>query len=322
MRPSRRSLLVGGAALAGLGATGTVVARRRLGACGELPIRAIPADGVPEVPPGESLDFFVTGDTGHASELRASVVRAMLATRERARPSFVVLTGDNVYPAGVASVDDPAWRTHFEEPFGELGIPFYPCLGNHDHMGDAQAEIDYSAREPLWKFPSRYHSFRMPVAPGAEAEFFVLDTAPIRLGALNFFYTPEQVAWLDQALASSTARWKIAVGHHPLFSGGPKPLSSKLRWHLLPPFAEHTLDLYLSGHEHDLELLDPGRGWLQVVSGAGSGLDAVAPTTGTLFCNGEGGFAWISLRRAAAFVQFVSEQGTLATFRVERPLAG
>jgi len=317
MRPSRRTLLTSGAALVGLGAAGGLVARQRLGSRAARPIHAVRVDDVPAAAPGESLDFFVTGDTGHDTHQRASVVRAMLATRARARPAFLVLTGDNVYPSGVTSVDDPAWETHFVKAFGALEIPCYPCLGNHDHQGNVQAQIDYSARQPAWRFPAAWHSFRMPFA-GLEAEFFVLDTTALRLAAMNWFYTPDQIAWLEESMARSNAAWKVAIGHHPLHSGGPKSLSSKLRWQLIPPFAEHALDLYLSGHEHDLELLDPGHGWLQVVSGAGSSLDPVAPIEASLFDDSEGGFVWISLRAREAWIQFVAERGTLGSFRVER----
>jgi hypothetical protein len=31
---------------------------------------------------------------------------------------------------------------------------------------------------------------------------------------------PEQLAWLEQALAKSKARWRIVYGHHPIYSTG------------------------------------------------------------------------------------------------------
>jgi hypothetical protein len=63
------------------------------------------------------------------------------------------------------------------------------------------------------------------------------------------------VTWLDDALASSTARWKIVIGHHPLWSssGGKFEQAKALRRLILPTLCRQA-DLYLAGHEHTLEV--------------------------------------------------------------------
>ena len=46
-----------------------------------------------------------------------------------------------------------------------------------------------------------------------------------------------QIGWLDQQLKDSTARWKLAVFHHPIYSSGKKHGSDlKLRGKLEPLF--------------------------------------------------------------------------------------
>jgi len=319
MQPGRRKLLIGGGAAVGLAALGGWRAHRRLHAAGSRRCFPSPVADVPAAEPGTALDFFVIGDSGQDTDVRKGVVANMSRLSERAKPSFVITTGDNVYPHGVESVEDPAWRVHFEDAFDAPGLdlPFFPSLGNHDHEGDAAIQVEYSDVSPRWKLPAPYHSFSRAVGDGS-AEYFVLDTTPLRNTAVPLG-EPDQIGWLDRALSESTADWKIAVGHHPLYSGGTNGGSSKLSWYLSELFARHGVDLYFSGHNHDLELIDPERGWLQVVSGAGSAPRAVGPTDGTLFHAEGGGFTWVSLRRTEAWVQFLGEEeAPLATFHIGR----
>lgn len=319
MRMTRRRLLIGGLLLAGSAragwmARGHVVAARA---------RPLHAERVANLEPvSGALDFFVIGDSGADTDVRRRVVASMSQTAARVAPRFVILTGDNVYPHGVTSVDDPACKRNFDDAFDAPGldVPFYPALGNHDHEGDPGAQVEYSRRDPNWRLPAPYHAFRQVSESGVSAEFFILDTTPLRLKGISLS-TPEQVTWLEDALSRSTATWKVAVGHHPIVSGGPIGGSSSVHWHLTPGFARHQVDFYLSGHEHDLQLVDSGLGWLQVVSGAASS-PRPAGTTG-LFSHGGGGFVWISLRADAAWIQFISAaDGPLAAFRIDRPSVG
>ena len=61
--------------------------------------------------------------------------------------------------------------------------------------------------------------------------------------------------WLEQSLASSPARWKIVMGHHPIWSsaGSKFQQARMLRRLILPALCRHA-DMYLAGHEHTLEL--------------------------------------------------------------------
>jgi tartrate-resistant acid phosphatase type 5 len=328
MRLTRREFLAaGGALVAGAGAFGGWRASERLKTASRRALLVAAAEGIPDAGSGGSLDFLVAGDTGYASDVREKVAAAMFRICARVRPELVVLTGDNAYPRGFSSARDPAWKRQFEDPFGELAAvaPFYPCLGNHDHQGDVAAQIEYGATHDRWRLPAAQHAFEVS-APGDDgaggacsAAFFVLDTTPIRLAGVSPFRRPPEVDWLEDALRRSEADWKVVVGHHPVFSAGPKGGSSTLLWYLSPLFARYEVDFYLSGHDHDLELIDPQRGWLQVVSGAGSTPEeSLRPLEDSLFSSTDGGFAWLSLRNDRAWVRFQSARGPLACFRVER----
>lgn len=196
-------------------------------------------------------------------------------------------------------------------------MPFWVALGNHDYMGNAQAEIEYGERNELWRMPSPYYCFEEPVGRASVA-FFVLDTQPLRLGD---FVAEAQLRWLDERLSASRAQWKIVVGHHPMLSHGNHGGSSTLRAKIGPLLDTYGVDLYLSGHDHDLQLVDSGGSWLQVVSGAAATRRPTGTGEGTLFACDEFGFAWVEVRESALTVGFVSETGELRyRHTTEKPL--
>ena len=104
----------------------------------------------------------------------------------------------------------------------------------------------------------------MPSSRGNVA-WFVLDTNSNE-NDLNFTTqntntsnSPE-ATWLKDALATSTAQWKIVVSFNPVYSSGnstnpPGPGSSPwMQW----PFKEWGATAVISGHEHDYERLNVG----------------------------------------------------------------
>ena len=55
-------------------------------------------------------------------------------------PEFVLSLGDNFYSKGVKSVDDPQFKSKYEETFDSpsLQVPWYVCSGNHDYYGGSK----------------------------------------------------------------------------------------------------------------------------------------------------------------------------------------
>jgi len=145
----------------------------------------------------------------------------------------------------------------------------------------------------------------------------VLDTTPIRLGDR---VADEQIRWLEDKLARSKAHWRIALGHHPLVSAGASGGSTTVRELLDPLFDRYGVDLYLSGHDHDLQLLATDAGYLQVVSGAGSSPREVGRRDESLFAETGPGFAWILASDKELWIQFVSaSRGPRFTHCLSRP---
>jgi 3',5'-cyclic AMP phosphodiesterase CpdA len=152
----------------------------------------------------------------------------------------VVMMGDNIY--GGHKPDDFARK--FEEPYKPLldaGVKFYATLGNHD---DPDIERNYKLYNMNGK---RYYTLKK-----GDVEFFVLDSN---------YMDPTQLEWLQNELKSSTAKWKIAYFHHPLYSDGKfHGPDLDLRARLMPIFEQNGVNLVLSGHEHFYERIKPQQG--------------------------------------------------------------
>ncbi len=200
--------------------------------------------------------FIVVGDTGSGNANQRAVAAQMTAYR----PEFVLHVGDVVYDDG----EERLYPQRFFKPFQAIiaNAPLYPVIGNHDVKEEKGAAYLRAFEVPSEASGTeRYYSFRW-----GQAEFFALDTTD------RDFLKPgtPQVKWLESALSRSTAKWKIAFGHHPVYSNGADGGKPFLRNRALPLFQRHGLDLYINGHEHNYErFLAAEEGVHFVVTGGG-----------------------------------------------------
>ena len=245
---------------------------------------------------GTVLRIAVVGDVGAGT---AEVARGIARLNNEAPIDAVITTGDNIYPCGVKSLNDPKWSVL--RPLSALHIPIFPVLGNHDHCGNPDAEI--GAPLPNWRFPARTYVIHSPVA-----DFAMLDTTPYAgKGA-----SPPDIHGL---FTGSSAPWRIVVGHHPLLSSGyhghyPRAEHGRMVA-LLPAMRSARVDLYICGHDHHLELIDSRPRML--ISGAGS--QPVPPLlrhAQTVWAN-EGpsyrGFAMVEISAKSIAIRFYDAAG-------------
>lgn len=274
-----------------------------------------------------ALEFAVVGDWGRGGEYFQQDVAATLAQAVTGiNAAFIISTGDNIYPEGVASVHDPLWNLSFENVFHQYALhrAWYPVLGNHDYAGNAQAQVDYSKVSQRWHMPARYHSFKRRVGPGAEALIVFLDTNPLDPAAYGSSYGKELLAqdsaaqkqWLEKVLSDTSAsiRWKIVVGHHPLYTAGNRALDRPdMRYALEPVFEKYKVDVYISGHEHHLQYYHPeGRATHHFISGAGSEAnESLQPRGKTDFFAAIQGFMTFSLTGNELLMQAINRKGDL-----------
>ncbi len=214
------------------------------------------------IPSDRPIRAVAFGDFGTGSSAQKALGET-LAAYHKTRPfDFGITLGDNFYSVGMESPSDPRWRSQWEEIYGPLGITFYAALGNHDwgHPDSPAAEIQYSTKTTTWRMPSSYYTF----TAGA-VQFFALDTQSVAL-------SERQLQWLDKELSRSQARWKVVYGHHPIFSGGAYEDRPDLIAKLLP-LLRNRADVYICGHDHNLQALRPeGNLHFYVAGGGGAGL--------------------------------------------------
>eukprot|EP00425_Heterocapsa_triquetra_P000429 CAMPEP_0195058932 /NCGR_PEP_ID=MMETSP0448-20130528/6558_1 /TAXON_ID=66468 /ORGANISM="Heterocapsa triquestra, Strain CCMP 448" /LENGTH=951 /DNA_ID=CAMNT_0040089119 /DNA_START=49 /DNA_END=2901 /DNA_ORIENTATION=- len=212
----------------------------------------------------------------------------------------------------------PKTMAQFENGFEKVyngpslaGKPWLGVLGNHDYGGwmfDAAWDqaIAYTwAPSGRWMTPAQYWKTKVHYEDFS-VEYFFVDSnffdagpmaanpghnvcnnvhnkddatcgaeGPVNLGACPGWFNSlwaQQQKWLEEVLSKSSADWQVVVTHFP-------PLWGIGYW---PDMAyRHGIDLFVSGHEHDLQVhyredgnfLAPSA-W--VVSGGGGGITSEA----------------------------------------------
>jgi acid phosphatase len=261
--------------------------------------------------PGTGLRFLVVGDWGTGGKEQRSVAQAMVATARDQGCDHVISTGDNIYPKGVTSTNDPQWKRKFVDVYAGQGLtqPFHPTLGNHDYGFDPDAQIAYSKVNPQWQFPSRYYTKTLQGIDGTTVQLFSLDTQLVQTGVKGA--AAEQSAWLDRELGRSTAQWKIVFGHHMLYSNGVYGNLKRMRETFEAIFVKHHVPLYLCGHDHDIQVLKPVEGVRYVVSGGGGGHRDTSWGDNTLYAGTNMGYVWIGVDRGGMHVQCYDAAGVV-----------
>ncbi|MFM7455818.1 MAG: metallophosphoesterase [Vulcanococcus sp.] len=213
--------------------------------------------------PSGRVRFLAVADTG-SGDSHQRAVGAQMAAVHRQRPvDLVVLGGDNIYPSG----DMALIEATFLRPYAELlaaKVPFHAVLGNHDiRTANGDPQVAYRP----FGMKGRYYAVRR-----GDLELFMLDTN----GNADW---AGQLRWLRSALGTSTAPWKVVVGHHPIYSSGYYGNDPGLRGKIASLMQRHGVQLYINGHEHNYERSRPIEGITYlVVGGGGASLRPILPT--------------------------------------------
>lgn len=226
--------------------------------------------GLPGLPAGPSLKILVIGDYGTGGPGQRAIAKAIAETHRNSPPDLVITVGDNIYPEGATSIDDPLWDETLTQvytgPFWE-GLVFHPSLGNHDHAGSVQAQIDFSRVSAQWSMPNRFYSTEWEIPGGGAVRLIAVDTQPLTKDEGD----PDQERFLSQALTPAPGTWILPYGHHPAFEVGRHGEDRDLVKRLRDRFLAST-QLYIAGHDHLTAMIRSGD-WSQVTCGGGGGSD-------------------------------------------------
>lgn len=262
--------------------------------------------------------FIAFGDWGVSKELRSNQLAVRDAMRRYVtehRTDFFVLLGDNFYPNGVESKDDPQFLEKFERIYTgvEFDRRFFVTPGNHDYRGDVLAQRRYGDRNPKWWMPHGPASH--PHGGTLErpcVELFNIDTERLLASRAD---RAKDLEVLRVLLRDSRAVWKVAYGHRPLFSDGGHADAQKLIGILAPLFVKYGVDFYFSGHDHNMQLIQNRDGLdrdftLYAVAGSGGQLSlTMKPSKASLFQRRALGFAAFRAGETWADIEFRDQEG-------------
>jgi tartrate-resistant acid phosphatase type 5 len=277
----------------------------------------------------KALNFIVMGDWGRNGEdHQKHVADQMGKTAALASVDFIISTGDNFYPKGVASEYDPLWKYSFEDVYTAFSLQWdwYPVLGNHDYGANPDAQVAYSRISRRWRMPSRYYTktFSLDGDSANHVLLVFIDTCPLIRSyyfgdghAVHSQDSTLQRRWLENVLADPDGRykWKFVIGHHPMYTGGGRTDSRDtrdIRRVLESVLQKHKVNAYLAGHEHSLQYILPNPSGLHhFISGAASEVTPVRYLAQTRFATSDYGFLLFSVTNEKTLVQFVNHEGRL-----------
>ncbi|MGC4047313.1 MAG: metallophosphoesterase [Armatimonas sp.] len=214
----------------------------------------------------------------------------------KARPDFVMNTGDNVYEDG----SDSEYARHFFPAYNALtagertgapllaSVPFYTVLANHDVHGKDERKwpaADFAkVPDSLGYFTAMHlplnskQGLAAPIMVGPEKDIshFKAAAGARFPGMANYSYFYGDAFFLcldsnlyvdptDQALQSYVARelenasgfWKFVVFHHPSFNVGGDHYAEQHMRVLSPLFEKYGVTIVFHGHEHNYQRTRP-----------------------------------------------------------------
>ncbi len=241
-----------------------------------LPSATTPTDdskwlqaGLPVPATDTAIEFVAFGDTGSGLPPQFEVAASLLRHCQTRRCDLVTHVGDLIYPAGIAHAADPLIEERVNRPYRGLVAPFFVALGNHETYGSVDALIAWSSRLRIAGLVGEVPAvdLRLP------ARWYTFVAGPVRFLALDSNLPSEdQARWAERVLADSVKAgtpWVIAFSHHPRRSYGPHgdATADLAAWY--DRVLCGRVDLLISGHDHDQQLLKPRCGVHQLVTGGG-----------------------------------------------------
>ncbi|MBF0280011.1 MAG: metallophosphoesterase [SAR324 cluster bacterium] len=254
-----------------------------------------------------SLKFIALGDTGTGDQDQKEIAQAVQKICTSEGCDFVLMLGDNFYPDGVDSTEDPFFKKIFEDIYSSTDKPFIAVLGNHDVRKNPLAQVRYSLKSSKWRMPNLSYQFQ-----AGPARFFAINSN------CHFLAWQELKNQISTDSSSEVPPWTFVFGHHPVYSSGTHGDSDLImRWYW-QQFLQNSIDFYLSGHDHELEHLQrPGETSDYVVSGAGgrhyrSPVERAKTRPSQIdskFVYQDTGFAWFQVNNSQARMKFFNAEG-------------
>jgi acid phosphatase len=278
-----------------------------------------------------SFRFIVMGDWGkNGQSAQQDVADWMGVAAAQIGAKCVLALGDNFYPSGVASPEDPQWWFSYENVYRShsLNIPWYAILGNHDYGGNTKAQMEYSKKSRRWNMPAPYYTVKQ-----GDVRFVFIDTNPFVKGYQNNRATypdlaaqdtTRQLQWIDSVLTNSKEKWKIVLGHHPVYSVGDHGNQPELHTQLKPLLEKHKVQAYFCGHDHNLQYHHLPTSTVHYFLSGAAGAEhtpILTKQTGTIFAKSTNGFMTVQVNKDNMVVHLIDDKGKVL-YKATVPASG
>lgn len=205
----------------------------------------------------QKITILMFGDAGQGNKDQLIVGKSMFNTCSERNCDFAIMAGDNIYPSGISSPNDPQMIKKFETPYSIFGrFDFWVVAGNHDWYGgtkSVQSEVAYTNQSLRWRMPAL--NYAIPNLP-VWLNIYGIDSDKL---------TQQQIDQSSSLLCSAQG-WKIMFGHHPIYSNGMHGDTDKIKKAVVPMMQKCGVQFYLAGHDHHQEHLT-GQGFETIVQG-------------------------------------------------------
>jgi len=240
----------------------------------------------------DAITMITLGDWGKVTPQQNAVAAAMAKCAENIAIDVIMSLGDNFYISGVASMEDVKFKRVYEEVYNVhpslATIPFWGILGNHDHLGNTSAQVDYSQRSAMWDIPSLYYT--RSLFKNDSVVLIALDTTPFHndiYGLASRIWGHRRQPQLDWLLGTLQEVEKndqraFIVGHHNCYTTSTNGKTGNISMRqsieqVLIPFEKYIL-AYVCGHEHVLcHYKPPTTSIDHFVSGSGCMKETLVP---------------------------------------------
>lgn len=217
----------------------------------------------------------ISGDWGREGTPSQALVADAMAhvASESMGVDLVVSVGDNFYEEGLSDANDPLFARSFSNVYNHSSlqnIPWAAVYGNHDWIKSGTSQLtnnnsSLKQRDSRWNMPAREFTWRV----GDDLEFFMYDTSPwvqdYRGGDFFDFrgnvvndtsadaddwanFEQQQLQWLEQALQASDAKFRVVVGHHPVYSNSESHGDTKELLAVNDVLQRNNIPVYMSGY--------------------------------------------------------------------------
>lgn len=276
--------------------------------------------------PDDSHSFLLVSDLGRNGYYKQKPIAELMGNlASKVDIECVIAAGDTHHFNGVASIDDPLWMTNYELIYAhpELMIDWFALNGNHEYRGNTQAVLDYSKKSRRWVMPARYYSQTFEAGEQEEALLLFIDTTPLidkyrkkgdKYPDAGQQDKEAQLRWIEQTLSQSQARWKIVIGHHPLYAYTDKEDSerSDMRQALEALLERYGVDCYCCGHIHSFQHIKPEGATVDyLVNSSGSLARPVKAIEGTQFCSPDEGFTLVNVADNQLTFYLINDKGEI-----------